>query len=391
MPVRHTLIPLRSLLFWFHASNTIIISFLPIYLNYKGFDGIEIGWVLAVGPLASLFAQPFWGFMSDKYQTVKRMLLICLSGLLISSVIFFQMNHLSALLLMAAVFYFFTSPVGALGDSLAQRRANELGISFGNIRTWGSIGFAVSSLLVGEILALIGIKYILFPYLFCGIATFLACLTLKDVQVNSSTRLQLSDVKRVVKNPRFLIFLLLVMFITVAHRASDSFIGIYITQLGGGEGLIGWSWFVGVASEALIFALAGLWFRKFHELIFIIAAGVLYSFRWFAYSFIEDPMVIIFFQVLHGLTFAVFYLSAFQYVTNLIPKDLQATGHLVFVSIFFGLSGIIGSLGGGALIDSAGGETLYFYMGASALIGSLLLGFYHFLTRARAKSRFMSN
>lgn len=62
------------LLFSFYATNAIIIGYLPFYLQYKGLNGTEIGWVLAIGPLASIFSQPFWGFMSDKYKTVKRII-----------------------------------------------------------------------------------------------------------------------------------------------------------------------------------------------------------------------------------------------------------------------------------------------------------------------------
>ncbi|QDP39027.1 MFS transporter [Radiobacillus deserti] len=379
MANQESLVPLKSLLFCFHASNTIIVSFLPLYLQFKGLSGTEIGLVLAIGPLASIFAQPFWGYMSDKYRTVKRILMICLIGLLVSSVIFFQMNSLIAILGMAAIFYFFISPIGALGDSLAQRRADALGKSFGTIRTWGSIGFAISSLVVGEILARTGIQYMIWPYLFFGLACLAMCFTLVDVPTKSQKSIQLKDVKLLIQNPPFIIFLFLVMFITITHRTSDSFIGIYIAQLGGGEGLIGISWFLGVASEALVFALAGFWFRKFPPLIFIIIAGLLYSVRWYMYAVFDDPALIVAFQFLHGLTFGVFYLSAFQYVTRLIPENLQATGHLVFVSVFFGLSGIIGSLGGGALIDSAGGGFLYGCMGTLAFIGAILLLIYHVL------------
>src|SRR5699024_12418526 len=107
------------LLFSFHATNTIILSFLPLYLRYKGLNGTEIGWVLAVGPLASIFAQPFWGYMSDKHKTVKRVLLVCIGGLLIRSIFFFQMNTLLSIILMGAIFYFFTTPIGVLGVSLS--------------------------------------------------------------------------------------------------------------------------------------------------------------------------------------------------------------------------------------------------------------------------------
>ncbi|MDL4841061.1 MFS transporter [Aquibacillus rhizosphaerae] len=378
MSNRDSIVPLKMLLFCFHGANTIIVSFLPLYLQYKGLSGKEIGWVLAIGPMAAIVSQPFWGFMSDKYQTVKRILIICLIGLLISSSIFLQMTTVPLLLTLGAIFFFFSAPIGALGDSLSQRRADHLGISFGTIRTWGSIGFATSSLLVGEFLSAVGIQYLVWPYLLLGTAALVVCLKLTDVKIDAG-KIQLSDVKRLFSSRPFFIFLVLIMFITISHRANDSFIGIYISQLGGSESLIGIAWFVGVASEALVFALAGRWFKKFHPLIFIIGAGFLYTIRWFFYSFVDDPIFIVALQFLHGLTFGVFYLSAFQYVTRLIPRVLQSTGHLVFVSVFFGLSGIIGSLLGGSLIDSMGGGYLYLFMGFLALVGTILLTIYHVL------------
>src|SRR5699024_9050738 len=232
MSNRQSLTPLKMLLFSFHATNTIILSFLPLYLEYKGLNGTEIGWVLAVGPLAAIFAQPFWGYMSDKYKTVKNILLICIAGLLVSSVIFFQMNGLIAILIAGFVFYFFTSPIGGLGDSLGQRRADDLNISFGTIRTWGSIGFAISSLIVGQILTAAGIQYMIWAYLFFGTIALIVTFRLTDVKVESDP-VQLRDVRKLIQNKPFMLFLFLIMFITMTHRASDSFIGLYITQLGG--------------------------------------------------------------------------------------------------------------------------------------------------------------
>src|SRR5690625_7048648 len=103
-----SLVPLKMFLFCFHATNTIILSFLPLYLKDKGLTGTEIGWVLAIGPFASIIAQPFWGFLSDKYKTVKKILIVAASGMLIASIFFFQMNHLIFIFILGVLFYFFS-------------------------------------------------------------------------------------------------------------------------------------------------------------------------------------------------------------------------------------------------------------------------------------------
>lgn len=380
-----SILPLRMLLFSFHATNTIIISFLPLYLKYKGFTGTEIGWVLAIGPLASIFSQPFWGYMSDKYKTVKKILLILITGLLLTSVIFFQMNSLIAIMMIGSILFFFSTPIGALGDSLAQRRADDLGISFGSIKMWGSLGFAASTLIVGEILTKIGIENMIYPYLFFGTIALLVIFRLKDVKADTDP-VKLKDVSLLVKNKPFILFLGLTLFITITHRANDSFMGIYIAELGGSEGMVGLAWFVGVLSEAVVFALAGYWFRKFHTLIFIIIAGLLYTVRWFVYAGITDPMHIVYLQFFHGITFGIFYTTAFAYISRLIPRLLQSTGHLVFYSVFFGVSGIVGSLAGGAIIDIFSGSTLYILLASLSLFGSVLLLLYHILPLGKVTS-----
>ncbi|MFC4023292.1 MFS transporter [Oceanobacillus longus] len=378
MAKKESLLPLKTLFVSFHASNTILISFLPLYLQFRGLNGTQIGWVLAVESLASILAQPFWGYLSDKYKTVKKILFVCIIGLLIGSTLFFQMDTLPTILVMGALFYFFATPVGALTDSLAQRRSVELNVSFGSIRMWGSVGFALSSLLVGEVLASFGIQYMGWVYFFFGSLALLTVFPLKDVKVESQP-VKIKDLSRIVKNKPFLIFLSVIVFITVTHRMNDYYMALYITELGGTEALVGVAWFVGVIAEAAVFALAGFWFRKYHAMIFIIVAAILYTLRWFLYSAVDDPMFIVALQFMHGLTFGVFYTAAFDYVTRLIPTFLQSTGHLVFFSVYFGLSGIIGSLAGGPLIETFGGNTMYIFMGIIAAIGTILLITYHIL------------
>jgi MFS family permease len=179
------------------------------------------------------------------------------------------------------------------------------------------------------------------------------------------------------KNKPFIFFLVFLMFVTITHRANDSFVGIFITELGGSADLVGTAWFVAVISEAVVFASDAFWFRKYHPLVFVIVAGILFSIRWFLYGIITNPTIIILLQVIHGFTFAGLYVAAFAYVSRVIPARLQSTGHLIFYSVMFGLSGIIGSMGGGLMIENFSGHALYHAMSILSFIGVLLLSVYY--------------
>ncbi|MCT8137926.1 MFS transporter [Anaerobacillus sp. CMMVII] len=366
---------LKALLFFYFSAMTIIVGYLPVYFQENGLSGSQIGVLLAVGPLASMISQPFWGFMTDKYKSSKKIIFICLIGALIGSLFMFLST--TYVLLIVAVFFFFgfMSPVGGLGDSLTQKTANQLSVSFGSIRMWGSLGFAIMSLLSGFLLAKIGIQYIYLPFLFFTIISLILTLRVTDV-TSSKKPINLKEATKLLGNKRFMIFLVIMMFITITHRTNDSFLGIYIVEKGGSESFIGWAWFIGVVSEALVFATATIWFRRFHALSFIVLSGVFFAFRWIVMGFIQEPLLVLPLQMMHGLSFGIFYLCAFHFVTKLIPEELQSTGHLLFYSFFFGLSGVIGSSIGGWIIDKVNVAYLYSALGVLSIIGVIFMVIY---------------
>ncbi|MFG6149398.1 MFS transporter [Halobacillus sp. B23F22_1] len=367
-------------LFFSNSIITLIISYLPVYFDDKGFTGSEIGFLLAIGPFIGLFSQPMWGYFSDKYKTVKKTLLLCLSGLLISSLFLFKMNSFTSLIVIGAFFFLFMSALGGLGDNLAKKTSIQRGIPFGKIRMWGSVGFACTSLISGKILSIIGIENLLYPFLIVVTLTILVGFTLRDASI-SSKPVAFTDAAKLIFNKKLATFLLIVLFVTTTHRTNDNFIGMYVKEIGGDASLIGWVWFIGVMSEAFVFAFSALWFRRFQPLTFIIFASLLYGFRWLLMSAASQPFEILILQVTHGICFAVIYVASLEFLSDIVPNELQSTGHLLFLSVSFGLSGIIGALFGGFTIDTFGGSVLYQWLGYIALIGSIGLIAFRFIYR----------
>lgn len=377
---------LKGMLFFFHASMTIMISYLPVYFQYLGLSGSEIGVLLAVGPAASIIAQPFWGFMSDKWKTVKRVMLLCMSSAIAIGFLVFQMEAFLFILPILFVFFGFMSPSGALGDSLAQKLSQQRGVSFGSIRMWGSLGFGSASLAGGIILTEIGVWNMYYVYA----AFMLLALSFTYFAPDSEPSkkpVKLSEALKLLKRRQLLLFLAVIFSISLTHRMNDSFIGLYVVELGGNETFIGLAWFIGVLTEALVFALSFYWVGRAHPLTFISLAALLYAFRWLLMIFVGDPVSLLFVQVLHGVTFGLFYLTAFQFVSKLVPEELTSTGHLLFISVFFGISGVAGSAFGGLVINAFNVNALYilmFFFASVGFIGSLVYRKYIFARNAAA-------
>jgi oligosaccharide:H+ symporter len=377
---------LMAFLFFGYTVGSIFANFIPLYFKEIGLSGQEIGWLLAIGPIAGIISQPIWGFFSDKFKSIKITLIICISGAFFISLALLKVSNFPALMIFLFLFFFFYSAITPLGDSLANQTSKIEKIPFGKIRMWGSLGFGLSAMIIGYILTITGIDKVLIPLLVALFITFAISFFLKDV--NTSNRpVSAVDAVKIGVNPQFMTFVILIMLISITHRTNDFFLGFYLKELGGSETTVGISMFIGVSTEVAIMATAFYWFRKYHETIFIIIAGIIYTVRWILMSLASTPMEVLILQPLHGISFGILYISAFQYVSKLLPKHLQATGHGVFITFLFGISGIIGSLIGGSLLDATGLSRLYHFMAASSAAGVLsFIGYrYKFVKQEIAK------
>jgi len=364
---------------------TILISYLPVYFQYLGLSGSEIGLLLAVGPMAAIIAQPFWGYMSDRWKTVKRILLLCLSSALAIGFLVFRVDEFILLFPLLYMFFSFMSPAGGLGDSLSQKVSIQRNVSFGSIRMWGSLGFGTASLVGGYVLSAIGIVNIYYVFAFYLLIALVFTFFAPDSEP-SKKPVKLTSAFKLLKNKQLGIFFLLVLSISLTHRMNDSFLGLYIVELGGDESIIGLAWFIGVLTEAVVFAFSVFLFRKYHPLTYITVAAGIYVLRWLLMSLAPDPTFVLLIQVLHGLSFATFYLMAFQFVSKLVPEELQSTGHLLFISVFFGVSGVIGSIIGGTIIEAFDVQSLYTLMFGLSMIGLISSLIYRYFYIKRQKN-----
>src|SRR5699024_6410398 len=171
--------------------------------------------------------------------------------------------------------------------------------------------FALSSLVIGHLLNIYSVEFMRLTYLLFGTILLIVAFQISDVKTTDKEQtISFRDLILLISNKIYVYFLLIMMFITITHRANDNFIGLFIKELGGSESLFGVGWFIALVTEALIFAIAYKWFKKDRALFFIILASGLYTIRWVLFAFSTEPWMVLAGQLLHGLTFGIFYLSA---------------------------------------------------------------------------------
>jgi len=363
---------LRGFTFSFFMTNALIISFFPTYFVSMGYSKTEIGLIYSIGPTISILSNLFWGYISDKYHTMKKTIVAVLIGQLALALILFQMDTYLLIFIAMIGFYFFQTPLISLNDSQLLLHTAKKGVSYASYRVWGSIGFASSALIFGILLqsqknhpgliALLTVCTILF--------SFLISLLLKDSR-GSMKKMDFSGILQILFSRKLIIFLALILVLATAHRANDAFLSLYLHELGASQSLIGYSWTVSAMSEIPVFVLLSRYGNRFKELPLLALASFAYVVRYLLMSVTLEPQYIILIQTMHSVTFGIFLFTALRYITQIVPDQYRATGQAIFTVVWSGLAGLISSLLGGLVFDRWGGHTLYIFAGSVALISGV--------------------
>lgn len=366
---------LRLYNFLFFALLAIFISFLPVYLDAQGLSAVRIGIIVGTGGFVSIFSSPLWGMISDRFRTIRGVLLVLIVCSSIVGYFLYSSNSFAMLVLFTMLLYFFLLPMDPLSESLNFQSSQAAGVSYGSIRTFGALGYAVMSLAVGYAMLYFGKESLGLLFAAFGAASFVVCLTLRDAPA-AGKPVSLGSLGRFLRHRETLMFLILIFVAGVPSRMNDTYLGVHLHALGGGSELVGQAWFLAAGSEILVFALSFWWMRSGREMALIAFASFCYALRFFLSAWITDPHAMTYLQLLQVVTFPILYSAAIQYLYRIVPEEWKATGQTVLALLFFGVSGIVASYAGGWLYERLAGHGFYLLLSAmsfAAFLFSLVL------------------
>jgi MFS transporter, PPP family, 3-phenylpropionic acid transporter len=362
---------LRAFNFFYFSLFSLFLAYLPVYGAKAGFSDMHLGLILGAGSLISIFSQPFWGMVSDRYRTIRKVLLLLISVSILAGVAVFRSEQLWVYALLVALMNLIFLGTDPLVESLNFQTARRESVSYGSVRMFGALGYASASLATGYITGYWGMTSLSWIFLGFGLVTLLLAFGMADVQT-SVKRPALHELKAFFTQSHSLLFFLLVLIVAIPQKMNDQFIGIYMERLGGGMRLTGLAWFIMTMAETVFFAFSARIVKPGREVPLMTAAAVLYILRFLLSSMVNDPYVLAALQVLQAVTFVLFYVAGMQYLHAIVPEQWKSTGQTVFSVMLFGVSGIVGSMLGGWLIGEFGGAVMYRVMALLAGAGFLL-------------------
>lgn len=346
-------------------------SFMPfinLYYQRMGMSGIQIGVLSALPVLVTSTTVMIWGGIADTrhwHNRILRINLILAAGaiLLLSTASSFQ-----ALIPFVVAYALFNSPLVPLLDSSALEIAESKKRTYGDVRVWGSVGWSISTLLVGVIIQQFNIKWLFYSYVIVMLVTFVISLFLpvKTQVLRSSLARGMKDL---LMNVPFIVFLISIFLAALTLGAANSFFSIYLDSIGTGEGGIGLGWAISSLSEIPVMLYSGYLLKQIGSGGLLKIAFITFIIRWMLYSFISTPSLAILVQALHGLSYATYLIGSVTFVNERTPTGMSTSALSLLNLVSFGAGSISGSLLGGYIYQVAGIAWLFRSLSLIALVG----------------------
>lgn len=365
-----------GLSFAYFAAIGLFNPYAPLWFQSLGLSTLVIGSISSLQSWTRIVAPYAWSWWGDHSGRRAELIRLAAAGALLSSLGLLGVTAAVPVAMVTALLFIANSGVVPLYEAtLAHLLRTPGGMDttrYGRVRMWGSVGFIVSVTAFGALLEWAGIA--IFPAFVAAMNALLllAALRLPATRGDVSHDEPAPPALPLLRQPAVAWFFASIFFTVLAHTSLYAFFSLYLVSLGYGKAAVGGLWAVSVAVEIAFFWLQGRWFPLLspHRWLQVVAAVTVLRFAATA-GFGAWPVVLVVAQLTHAITFAAHHLACITLVDRLFHGRLRGRGQALYTTLGYGLSGVIGGVGGGWLIGHLGFASVFW---AATLCALLALG-----------------
>ncbi|XP_049284993.1 uncharacterized protein LOC125764620 isoform X1 [Anopheles funestus] len=288
--------------------------------------------------------------------------------------IYFLLRFLATTMLSAGV---------TIMDPIALTMIEKYGGDFGRERLFSSIGMAIFSPITGVLIDLFS-KDLGYTDYSAAFYTYDILLIISSVTVflmplgeKLPADNVFKDLLNLLKLKHVIIFIWFLFLLGNFWGFIESFLFLYLKELGAPNYLLGITITVGTVSSIPFLYGAGRITKIVGHVNLIVIAFIAHACRLVGYSFIENAWWCFPFEAMEALSCHLMWVAAATYCALLAPKSLLATLIGVLGMAHFSLGRGSGSFFGGFLISEVGTREAFRYMGLVAVAGGLAYKFIH--------------
>lgn len=345
----------------YYLTNAIYQGYLTLYYDKAlSLNSTQIGAISAGVAIISVIAQPLWGAAGDRAHSRNSVIrMLCALSCAAILCLLFVKTFLPALLL-ACVFACFYTSIQPLGDSIVLENLQKGDRPFGPIRLAGGLSFAVASLIFGRVADGEG-REIWSIYFVAALltVTLVATLALPKTPGRQARGRRMSIIT-LLKNKELMRLMVFLTLIQITMGYFYSFFSVYFNSMpGGSKSLLGWCYFISAFAEIPYLLNSDRLFNKVGAGKLLCVAAFALAARWLIVGLSDNYVIVMLSQALHGWGFIVITVAMAKYINVTVPPELKASGQMLLAIGSFGISRVIGNLGGGVLADAIGKQQVF--------------------------------
>jgi len=377
MPQRGFSPELRASLFhfWVFGSAGVASVYFAIWLTNRGITADEIGLINAAPVLCMMLINLVIGRLADKASDWKYAIVILALWAGAAPIGLFFISGFWGILLIWTLCVVPAFSLTPIIDTATMRMTLRNGTDFGFIRGWGTVGYMVTVLVSGPMIAWFGDAAFLPLFLAFSAGRALLSLQLPRFRavagetVNAPALPTAQHLREVLK-PWFVLTIVGLALHQSIHGVLSIFGALLWKAQGIGEGYIG----LLIAVQA--FAEAAMMFGwrylkiKISARHLIVFAAVVAATRWGIMAFAPPIWLLLILQIFHAITYAVAYFGGMQFIANWTSEDIAAEAQGFAFVLQQGMS-ILALVGFGWLV-ALYGPGAWFGAAVFALVGVAL-------------------
>ncbi|MGY4581844.1 MFS transporter, OHS family, lactose permease [Ewingella americana] len=351
-----------------------------------------MGAVFAINGVFAVVMKPIYGYIMDKIGMSKSLLyfVVIVSAMMAPFFIYVYQplleTHLMTGIIIGALYLSLGWYAGvAASESYADRFSRLYSMEFGQIRMWGSLGWAVAA-------SFSGLLFNLSPAWNFSLSSLSSLLMLgvllslkigdaemRNNNVISQDKIVFSDVILLLKNRKFWMFSLYVAGVAwvmfVAEQQFSRYFVTFFPTKEQGNAMYGYLSTVQSGTEFLMMMVIPFLVNYFGAKKGLLMVGVVVGVRLIASGLTNDPLIISIIKPFYGLEIALILVSVFKYIAEHFHKRVNATMYLLGYQAMIYVGSIVVAPPAGYFYDRIGFAHTYLIMGGIALCFTLISAF----------------
>jgi PPP family 3-phenylpropionic acid transporter len=365
---------LAAYYFTYFAYAGAMLPYFALYLESLGLGAPQIALVLAMPQVARIVAPAFWGWVADRAQWHRAIVVLSGAALVIGYGALFWIDDAQGIAAVMLVLSVASAGAMPIVEALALSALGAQTGRYGPVRLWGSVSFILGVLFTGLWLdrAPPGSLLVIIWLLALGALAAACGLPARPLRAEPA-----ADAPRfwaVLRQPQVLALLGACFCMAMAHGALYAFYSIHLSHAGYSKLAIGALWTLGVLAEIVVFLALPRLLRRFSLRRLLLGSFLAAGLRFVVIGWAVDWVLLLAAaQLLHAATFGVYHAASVAMIHREFAGVQQARGQALYSSISYGAGGAAGTLLAGWSWVALGAGWTFTISSLAGLVGAVLV------------------